>query len=165
MICVASKMVNWISMLTSAPSTLPKACHLLITNNVHDHPFVPFIAFTMKPTGSLNGWLPLDYPKTSLCWICFTLHHMSVLAQLAFYGQGCAPLLQVGSNLLNIQLYLNSTVPISYCPHVTAAKFSGLKQPDIGPFISKYIYITPHWCNKDSGDPLVFLPKLYTIWA
>lgn len=151
-ICLASKMVNLIFRLTSAPPFLPRACHLLITNIFHDYPYCALHCFhneTHCHKGSCESWPPA-------IWICFIRHHMFVLAQLAFYGQGRAPLLQVGSNLLNHQLYLYFIVPISYCPHVTTASSSGLKQPDMWPFISKqHVFFSPHRCNTDSRDQFV----------
>lgn len=117
-------MVNWIFRLTSAASALLRACHLLITNIFHDYPYCALHCFHNKNPlpQSLFKWLgiirlakpillwPHDWPPA--IWICFILQHMFVLAQLAFYGQRRAPLLQVGS-------WTSSCIWTPQCPSAT----------------------------------------------
>lgn len=139
-------MVNWIFRLTSAASALLRACHLLITNIFHDYPYCALHCFHNKNPlpQSLFKWLGIiRLAKPILLWVVTTCN-LNLLYSAAYVCVSTAGFLwpetctSSSSWVLNLQLYLNSTVPISYCPHVTASS-SGLKQPEMWPFISKHM--------------------------
>lgn len=171
MLCVASKMVNWISRLTSASSTLPRACHLLITNIVHDS-FVSFIAFTTKPTGCFNGWVSSSPRKTSLSSLVTTCN-LNLLYSALYVCVSTAGFLWPG-------MCPSSSSWVKYLEPPAASELQSAHQllsscycclilrPETTWYVTFHIKtrfysvstLMQHWFR---GTVLVILPKLLTI--